>query len=260
MKRVAVVLSVLMLFGITYAQDAFEDEIVPVKPAPKVVTLPAPPQIPPPVKKEVPVDTKTAPITAIAPSTKPAIQAPAAPIEIKPVIEPEKAVKTPVKTEIIPEKKEPAVSTKAPLARRTEDGILEETVCAVNGVKISINDKTLFSDDMGTRYYFVDARSKQLFDKSPYKYEKDILTCKVCGKQEKKRGRGTQMFQEGKYEGRSYSFCSTSDKEEFFIDPLKYVKETEKFVSSAAAKKKKNVLPARPKKETTAEPAKEKAK
>jgi hypothetical protein len=65
------------------------------------------------------------------------------------------------------------------------------------------------------------------------------------------------MFQEGRYEGKVYYFCSNTDKEEFMKNPMKYVKESEKYISTKTTarpkKKEEPVKKPKPKPEATKE-------
>ncbi|MFH1824350.1 MAG: hypothetical protein ABH873_03890 [Candidatus Firestonebacteria bacterium] len=100
-----------------------------------------------------------------------------------------------------------------------------KTVCAVTGSPLEVTDKTPFIvSKEGTVYYFLNEEAKMKFQAAgqSWKYVRDILTCQVCGTQEKKRGRGTQFFQEARYEGRAYFFCSNTHKIEFMKDPGKF--------------------------------------
>ena len=202
------------------------NRLLSVRSAPPVITTPAP-------SKEVPVQTNTAPVTSVAPVAVPVPVPESAVSSEKTAVEPVKIETAPAKVEVA----DPAVETESSVV--LERVRPEETVCAVNGVQLQVTDNTPFTDYGGERYYFLDERAKQMFDKSQYKYTKDILTCKVCGKQEKKRGRGTQMFQEGKSEGKSYYFCSSTHKTEFMADPKKFVKESDRYISIKNVPKKK---------------------
>ena len=98
-----------------------------------------------------------------------------------------------------------------------------KTICAVNGVPIVVTDKTPFIVDKdGTTYYFLNEEAKKKFQMNDWKYKGNILTCQVCGTQTKKGARGTNFFQEAKYGGRTYYFCSNACKSEFLKDPEKY--------------------------------------
>lgn len=132
---------------------------------------------------------------------------------ITPEIAPTLEVVTPEPGKPVP----PEISFKEVIKRPVK------TICAVNGSPIEVTDKTPFivAKD-GTTYYFLNEEAKKRFQISSWKYERDILTCWVCGTQEKKRGRGTQFFQEAKYEGRTYLFCSNTHKLEFQKDPEKF--------------------------------------
>jgi YHS domain-containing protein len=188
MRFIAALLGILMLGTGLFAQDAFDEEVPVVKK---------------PVKKEAPAETKTTPATVSPAATTETTPSTAAATTTTPSTAASTkttpaTVSTTAVTEVKPAepvKTEPVVTTAAAepapgvVVTSTEVRRPADTVCAVNGVKIVVTDKTPFSDYGGVRYYFLDERAKGMFEKAQYKYTKDILTCKVCGRQEKKRGR-----------------------------------------------------------------------
>ena len=232
MRLVATILGILFLSVGVFGQAFDEDEPAPEKKsAPKAVvqekkveiTVPAAPAqaapaVPAQAAPAVPAQTVPAtPVQAI-PAT-PAQGAPVAPAQVTP------SVPAQVAPAAVPAVKTEAIKkvTAQPAPSETDSTLLTETICAVTGISIKVTDKTPTSDYHGIRYYFVSDAKKTEFEKNQWKYSREILTCQVCGKQDKIKGRGRATFPDSRYEGRTYYFCCNAHKSLFEESPLKYI-------------------------------------
>jgi len=199
---------------------------VPIAPAQSVPAAPAQaaPAAPAQAAPAAPAQAvPAAPVQAIpATPAKPAPMAPAQVVPAAPAVPAVPAVPAQAAPAAVPAVKPEAVK-KMPVPAEADSTILTETVCAVTGTSIKVTEKTPSSEYHGVRYYFIDEARKKEFDKNQWKYSKDIVTCQVCGKQDKIRGRGRATFPDFAYEGRTYSFCSNSHKALFEANPMKYL-------------------------------------
>ena len=199
---------------------------VPIAPAQSVPATPAQsvPATPAQAAPAAPAQAvPAAPVQAIpATPAKPAPMAPAQVVPAAPAVPAVPAVPAQAAPAAVPAVKPEAVK-KMPVPAEADSTILTETVCAVTGTSIKVTEKTPSSEYHGVRYYFIDEARKKEFDKNQWKYSKDIVTCQVCGKQDKIRGRGRATFPDFAYEGRTYSFCSNSHKALFEANPMKYL-------------------------------------
>ena len=122
----------------------------------------------------------------------------------------------------------------------TAESKLPRPTVAVNpvtGVIINVDATTPFSEYNGALYFFLSAAEKSQFDGNPFKFAKDIDTCLVCGRQEKK-GRSKSSFLESSYNGKIYRFCTLLHEEDFKKEPAKYIRGTDSYSSKQAGKSK----------------------
>ena len=113
----------------------------------------------------------------------------------------------------------------------------ESTICPVTGVPLKVNTSTPFSNYSNVRYYFLSANEKVQFDGNPFKFAKDIETCQVCGRQEKKT-RGKSSFVEASYNGKTYRFCTVLHSQGFEKEPAKFIRGSESYSTKQIGKKK----------------------
>jgi len=218
-------------------------------PAAPAASAPTAPATPAQVAPAVPAQTVPAtPVLAI-PAT-PAKPAPMAPAQVVPAAPAQTAPAVPaqVAPAAVPAVKPEAVK-KVPVPAEADSTILSETVCAVTGTNIKVTEKTPSSEYHGVRYYFIDEARKREFEKNQWKYSKEIVTCQVCGKQDKIRGRGRNTFPDARYEGRSYFFCGNTHKAMFEASPLQYIDADKMYLRTVLKK------PVEDKKKKAAEPA-----
>ncbi|GEM_PF-3583405 len=110
-----------------------------------------------------------------------------------------------------------------------------DTICAVTGAPLKVNDATPFSKYNNDYYYFLSNSEKAQFDSNPFKFAKNMDTCQVCGKQERKT-RGKSSFLDYSYNGKSYHFCTLIHCEEFQKDPGKYIRGGESYSTRPVGK------------------------
>ena len=174
---------------------------------------------------------------------------PAEPVKATETVKPAEPVKTPEAAKPSEAVKQGESARPAAAKPEADAVILSETVCAVSGASIKVTEKTPSSEYHGVRYYFVDEAKKREFDKNQWKFTKDIVTCQVCGKQDKIRGRGRNTFPDARYEGRNYFFCSNAHKSMFEASPMQYIDADKMYLRSVLKK------PVEDKKKKAAEPA-----
>ncbi|GEM_PF-6221748 len=225
---------------------------VPIAPAQSVPAAPAQaaPAAPAQAAPAAPAQAvPAAPVQAIpATPAKPAPMAPAQVVPAAPAVPAVPAVPAQAAPAAVPAVKPEAVK-KMPVPAEADSTILTETVCAVTGTSIKVTEKTPSSEYHGVRYYFIDEARKKEFDKNQWKYSKDIVTCQVCGKQDKIRGRGRNTFPDARYEGRTYFFCGNTHKTMFEASPLQYIDADKMYLRTVLKK------PVEDKKKKAAEPA-----
>ena len=118
----------------------------------------------------------------------------------------------------------------------------DKTVCPVTGVPIEVDEKTPMVDYQGKKYYFLNEEMKAQFDKDPFGFAKNIETCDICGRQEKKL-RGNSSFITLIHNGITYHFDSVMHKEEFSANPAKYAIGKKSYNTKPLPKKKAKAKP-----------------
>ncbi|MEI6846140.1 MAG: hypothetical protein WCK36_03735, partial [Candidatus Firestonebacteria bacterium] len=135
----------------------------------------------------------------------------------------------------------------------------DKTVCPVTGVPLDVNEKTPTSSYQNKNYYFLNENAKEQFDKNPFEFSKNIETCDICGKQEKKT-RGKATFLAITHNGMTYHFDSVLHRDEFKANPAKFIIGRENYGSKQNGRitpVKKKEAPAKPKETAVPEVKKE---
>jgi len=241
-----------------FGQAFDEDEPAPEKkPAPKAVIQERKVEVNVPAETQKPVvaPKQTEPAKAVEPAKTQETVKPAEPVKAPEAVKTAEPVKAPEAVKAV-EQAQPVVPAKsAPAANPAEvkkvtapveaDAIiLLDTVCAITGASIKVTDKTPSSEYHGVRYYFVDEARKKEFEKDQWKHTKDIVTCQVCGKQNKVKGRGRNTFPDARYEGRMYFFCSNAHKSLFEAGPMQYIDADKMFLKTVLKKPVEKAKPA----------------